>query len=247
MLFSACKAWIWALLAVLAVITAVSAAEINGVLELQRELVSQDQVDTTIELIGVSNTLKTRAFLQKNGEFKFSHIPKGEYLLSAISNRYNLAPFKTKVVVSENSTVEAFLFTSGTKWNSPTVEVPLPIKIVPSLKAPERIYLLERSNKLLESGPIATVVNNPLYLFGGIIVLVSLVLPNLVGMIDPEAAKLMKQEKLKRQQKSSAAALKVASNMTGLVSDAAAISATGSKHSASKVAQTSKKSKSKKN
>ncbi|CCH42463.1 putative membrane protein [Wickerhamomyces ciferrii] len=195
-------------------------ATVSGFIELPGdELTNLDLVHTSIELLEIqgaqSNSigLKRNAHINSEGVFNFHDIPKGSYLLSVSHIEYNLVPFKSRVDVLENDEVKVHLVQAAQKWDDKGPEIPQPIRFIPNTKFPERQYIKNRSPGILESGPIATVVNNPLYLAMAFLAIIAVVAPYLLEKFDPETAKLLKEQKAQRNVNSSAAALKAAESL----------------------------------
>lgn len=208
---------LWLSLVLGSIIRLVIGATVEGFLELPGELTNLDLVHTSIDLQEITtdldrNPTKRSAFINHEGVFKFNQVPKGSYILSLAHIEYNLVPFKSRVDVDDADEVSVHLVQGAQKWEEIGLEIPHPIRVIPNTKSPERQYIKKRVPGILESGPIATVVNNPLYLAGIFFVIIAVAAPYLLEKFDPEAAKIMKETKAQRQSKSSAAALKAADN-----------------------------------
>lgn len=190
-------------------------ATVEGYLELPGEYTNLDLEHTSIELLEITNDLnkspiKRHGYINNKGIFKFTDIPKGSYLLSLSHIEFNLVPFKSRVDINEQDEVVIHLVQGAQLWEELGPEIPHPLRVIPNTKFPERQYIKNRNPSILESGPIATVINNPLYLAGVFLVILAVAGPYLLEKFDPETAKLMKEQKAQRQGQSSAAALKAA-------------------------------------
>lgn len=205
----------FASLIIASLIRLILGATVEGYLELPGEFTNLDLVHTSIELLEITddlskNPIKRHAFINSEGIFKFHEIPKGSYLLSLSHIEFNLVPFKSRVDINEADEVVIHLVQGAQLWEEFGPEIPHPLRVIPNTKFPERQYIKKRNPGILESGPIATVINNPLYLAGVFLVILAVAGPYLLEKFDPETAKLMKEQKAQRQGQSSAAALKAA-------------------------------------
>lgn len=190
-------------------------ATVEGYLELPGELTNLESTHLSIELLEITDDLdkvlvKRNAHINKEGKFKFNEVSQGTYLLSLAHIDFNLVPFKTRVDINEADEVSVHLVQGAQSWSELGLQIPHPIRVIPNTKLPERQYIKKRVPGILESGPIATVVNNPLYLGGIFLVIISVAGPYLLEKFDPEAAKMIKETKAKKQSQSSASALKAA-------------------------------------
>jgi len=205
-------------LVAVSLIRLVIGATIEGYLELPGDLTNLDLTHTSIELLEItSNTTKTPikrdAYINSKGGFQFTCIPSGEYLLSLSHIEFNLVPFKSRIDVDKEDQVSIHLVQAAQKWNELGPEIPHPIRVIPNTKIPERQYIKKRSPGLLDSGPLATIVNNPLYLVGISVLLIALAFPYILEKVDPETAKIMKEQKAQRSSTSTKSALKAAETL----------------------------------
>lgn len=185
-------------------------ALIEGLIEFPVDAAHLDVIKTHIELIEVHNDvnrvpLKQKTRVNQTGGFEFWYIPNGEYLLSVSSLSYNFEPFKTKIVVDE--VVKAYIVQPNKPFDKPAAEIPHPIKVAPNPITPRREYLKKRSKGILDSGPLATIVNNPWYLGMAIFTLALIAVPMVLEKFDPETARLVQEQRLKNKAKSAKVAL----------------------------------------
>lgn len=179
-----------------------------GQLNLTRELTSKDVQNTRIELQHLATGSKRTTHLYEDGSFAFNNLPQGEYVLFISSIDLNLLPFKARVEVADD--VTAYVLRATSNWATKGIQIPLPLQVVANPSAPERTYLKERTPSILKSGPVATVLNSPIYLGGAVLGILAVVAPYLMEKFDPETAKEMRQQRQSRAAKPSKAALEAA-------------------------------------
>ncbi|ONH68249.1 Protein SOP4 [Cyberlindnera fabianii] len=204
------------LLLCLSVLQTVLGADFVGELDLGRALTAHDVGRTDIHILEVISTgthqpVKKRAHLKPDGTFKFKDLAPGTYIISASSIDYNLVPYKARVDVTPDDEIKAYYIPPGQKWaDSDKLNLTLPMKVYPQSKAPLKEYIKRRSPGLLESGPIATIINNPLYLAGVIIMITVALLPKIMEFMDPEGiAEIKNNAKLEKRQTQSASSIEV--------------------------------------
>lgn len=192
------KTLIRCLCSLLCLLSTCLCAVLPGHVQFDGNVTSLDVQRTQIEITEVSSepgSYRQRAFIHPDGTFELNNIPKGEFVLTVLSIDYNLIPFKARVIVNEDDEVHAYVLHATSQWDKLGQEIPLPIQIIPNPKQPLREYLVERTPGLLKSGPIATVLNNPLYLGAAILSLIAIAAPYLMEKFDPETAKAVREER----------------------------------------------------
>jgi hypothetical protein len=204
---------------VLCILRAVLSATLPGQLDLKRNLTSRDVQNTWIELEQVTSDtsgFKRMAYLHKDGSFEIGNISEGEYILTVNSIDYNLLPFKARVEVTQDDSITAYLIQATSKWEIKGQQIPLPFQIIANPAYPERGYIRERTPSIFKSGPIATVANNPLYLFAALLGLLVIGAPYLMEKFDPETAKAMREERQARHSKPTKAALEATQKLQSI-------------------------------
>jgi hypothetical protein len=178
-------------------------ATIEGNIKFPVDATHLEKIQSNIELVEVSANaskipLKQSTYINSDGEFEFLNIPTGTYLLSVSSIVFNLQPFKTRVDIDEQNNVSAYLVQTATAFDNLNIEVPYPLNFISNPTTPRRNYIKKRKTGILESGPIATVINSPLYLAGITLVLALAVAPYLLQKFDPETARLIQEQKARK-------------------------------------------------
>lgn len=203
-------------------VQAVFCAELPGQLKLSRNLTSEDVQNTEILLEQVSSDTQRqqkRAYLHRDGSFHIRDIPEGEYLLSIVSIDLNLIPMRALVEVSHEDSISAYVVTSSDTRAHRGPQIPLPFELIANPKLPERAYLKERNPGILKSGPIAVVLNNPLYLAAALLVLLSMAVPFLMEKFDPESAKIVREQREARRGEPSQAAVDAVKKLAAVGTD----------------------------
>jgi hypothetical protein len=203
----------------LGIVRVVLCATLPGQLDLKRNLTSRDVQNTWIELEQMTSDtsgFKRMAYLHKDGFFEIGNIPEGEYILTVNSIDYNLLPFKARVEVTQDDSISAYVIQATSKWEIKGQQIPLPLQIIANPAYPERGYIQERTPSIFKSGPIATVANNPLYLFAALLGLLVIGAPYLMEKFDPETAKAMREERQARRSKPTKAALEATQKLQSI-------------------------------
>ncbi|KAH7582022.1 Suppressor of PMA 1-7 protein [Nakaseomyces glabratus] len=161
----------------------------------------------------------------KNGTFEFNHVPinhgvnESTYFVMTPSSRdFNLLPQRVLVEVTNilNETtgkveqqLKAFRNYFGREY-FPSKDIHFPdkleemdalpyISIKMSKMLPFRDYLQQRNVGLLQSGPLAGILNSKWKIAAVITLLALMTFPYLVEKLDPETARAMKEEARKKQ------------------------------------------------
>lgn len=155
------------------------------------------------------------------GDFVFRNVPveldinkKTYFTLHTSSLDYNLKPNRILIEVIGNGpdelpTLNAYENFFGREY-FPSAEILHPetlktisvdpyIRISLMNKQPLRSYITTRNQGLLRSGPIASILNSKWKLAGVITMIFMIVFPMVLEKIDPETARAIKEEKMKRE------------------------------------------------
>lgn len=155
------------------------------------------------------------------GDFLFQDVPVNRnvnettyFTLHSHSQDFNLKPNRILIEVTgngpdEEASVKAYENMFGREYfPSPDILYPETLKgiatepfirITLMNKQPFREYVMIRNPGLFKSGPIANILNSKYKMAGVITVVFMIVFPMILEKLDPETAKAIKEEKLKRE------------------------------------------------
>lgn len=202
------------------------AATIKGKLELGPfEITNRAVVNTHFKLYSVGNNsfepfAAEAQISDVNGSFVFTDVPvlpqvnsSTYYVLHSLSLDFNLKPNRILIELTNvgegEPTIKAYKNIFGKEYfPSPEIMYPESLEEIAAYpyitistinKAPLRMYVQQRNVGMFQSGPLASIVNSKYKMAGVITVIMMLLFPMVLEKLDPETAKAVKEERIRKQ------------------------------------------------
>lgn len=182
-----------------------SSHSVEGTLKLP-ELTKEESYGTYLELTDLATYKHTRSYITENGTFSFDNLGEGKYLVDVVALNYvfeynsAVVDISKEVIQQEDGSSREAVVTSAYEYqfghallDTPN-EINYPLVFFLKAKDGKKTYYEVKDRGLANSGPLGTILGNPLLLAGGVFILAMMGVPYLLEKLDPETAKLMKGE-----------------------------------------------------